>query len=423
MKYSNELLLLGKEAKEAAKVLASLDSEDRNRSLYKIAENLMANKEQILIANKKDCEEAINNGLDDSLIDRIYLDDKRLSDIANDVITIAELTDPLQEVFDMKSLPNGLRIEKRRVPLGVIGAIYENRPNVTVDFSALCIKSGNSVILRGGKEGILTNIALSVLIRDSLVDTGVNKNIVQIIKSTNRDLVNQMLNMKDYIDLIIPRGGSKLVNMVANESRIPAITGGIGVCHIYVDEYADIDMAISIVNNAKVNRPSVCNAMDTLLINKKIYQELLPKIANVLFESGVEIRCDERAFDILKGHNSNLVVKANQDDWGMEFLSLIASVKIVDSIQDALKHIEEFGSGHTEAIITNNSYSSDKFLNEVDASAVMVNASTRFNDGGQFGLGAEVAISTNKIHARGPMGLRELTSYKWIVIGDGQIRA
>ena len=274
MKYSNELLLLGKEAKEAAKVLASLDSEDRNRSLYKIAENLMANKEQILIANKKDCEEAINNGLDDSLIDRIYLDDKRLSDIANDVITIAELTDPLQEVFDMKSLPNGLRIEKRRVPLGVIGAIYENRPNVTVDFSALCIKSGNSVILRGGKEGILTNIALSVLIRDSLVDTGVNKNIVQIIKSTNRDLVNQMLNMKDYIDLIIPRGGSKLVNMVANESRIPAITGGIGVCHIYVDEYADIDMAISIVNNAKVNRPSVCNAMDTLLINKKIYQEL-----------------------------------------------------------------------------------------------------------------------------------------------------
>tara|TARA_Y100001936_G_C16022233_1_gene640202 strand:+ start:84 stop:1355 length:1272 start_codon:yes stop_codon:yes gene_type:complete len=423
LKYSNELLLLGKEAKEAAKVLASLDSEDRNRSLYKIAENLMVNKEQILIANKKDCEEAISNGLDDSLIDRIYLDDKRLSDISKDVITIAELPDPLDEIFDIKSLPNGLRIEKRRVPLGVIGAIYENRPNVTVDFSALCIKSGNAVILRGGKEGILTNIALSGLIRDSLVDTGVNKNIIQIVKSTNRDLVNQMLNMKDYIDLIIPRGGSKLVNMVANKSRIPAITGGIGVCHVYVDEYADIDMAISIVNNAKVNRPSVCNAMDTLLINKNIYQELLPKIANVLFESGVEIRCDERAFDILKAHNSNLVVRANQDDWGMEFLSLIASVKIVDSMQDAFKHIEEFGSGHTEAIITNNSYSSDKFLDEVDASAVMVNASTRFNDGGQFGLGAEVAISTNKIHARGPMGLRELTSYKWIVIGDGQIRA
>ena len=423
MKNSNELFLQGDEAKKAAKELAILGAESRNRALYKIAENLMLNKDQILIANTKDCEEAVKNGMGDSLIDRIYLDDKRLSNIAKDVITITELPDPLEEVFDIKSLPNGLRIEKRRVPLGVIGAIYENRPNVTVDFSALCIKSGNSVILRGGKEGILTNIALSTLIRDSLEVTGINKNIVQIVKSTNRDLVNQMLDMKDYIDLIIPRGGAELVNMVADKSKIPAITGGIGVCHVYVDEFADTEMAISIANNAKVNRPSVCNAMDTLLLNKKIYRELLPKIANIWFESGVEIRCDEASFDILKEYNSDLVVRANQDDWGMEFLSLIASVKIVDSIEEALKHIEEFGSGHTEAIITNNSSNCDKFLNEVDASAVMVNASTRFNDGGQFGLGAEVAISTNKIHARGPMGLRELTSYKWIVMGEGHIRA
>lgn len=423
MKNSNELFLQGDEAKKAAKELAILGAEPRNKALYEIAENLMLNKDQILIANTKDCEEAAKNGMGDSLIDRIYLDDKRLNNIAKDVITITELPDPLEEVFDIKSLPNGLRIEKRRVPLGVIGAIYENRPNVTVDFSALCIKSGNSVILRGGKEGILTNIALSTLIRDSLEVTGINKNIVQIVKSTNRDLVNQMLNMKDYIDLIIPRGGAELVNMVADKSKIPAITGGIGVCHVYVDEFADIEMAISIANNAKVNRPSVCNAMDTLLLNKKIYRELLPKIANIWFKSGVEIRCDEASFDILKEYNSDLVVRANQDDWGMEFLSLIASVKIVDSIEEALKHIEEFGSGHTEAIITNNSSTSDKFLNEVDASAVMVNASTRFNDGGQFGLGAEVAISTNKIHARGPMGLRELTSYKWIVMGEGHIRA
>ena len=422
MKNSDQLFLQGNDAKKAAKELASLSSEIRNKALYNISDNLIANKGKILSSNKKDCEEAMRNGLDDSLIDRIYLDEKRLDNISKDVIAIAALPDPLEEVFDVKSLPNGLRIEKRRVPLGVIGAIYENRPNVTVDFAALCLKSGNSVILRGGKEGILSNIALAKLIRESLKITGINKNIVQLVESTDRDLVTQMLNMRDHIDLIIPRGGSELVNRVANESRVPAVTGGIGVCHVYVDEFADIEMAISIVNNAKVNRPSVCNAMDTLLVNKKIYQEFLPKIAKVWVGSGVEMRCDSRSFDILNDY-SNLIVKANKEDWGMEFLSLIASIKIVDSIKDALEHIEQFGSGHTEAIITNNSSASDQFLSEVDASAVMVNASTRFNDGGVFGLGAEVAISTNKIHARGPMGLRELTSYKWIVMGEGHIRA
>ena len=422
MKNSDQLFMQGNDAKKAAKELANLSSETRNKALYNISDHLIANKEQILSSNKKDCEEAIRNGFTDSLIDRIYLDETRLDNISKDVIAIAELTDPLEEVFDIKSLPNGLRIEKRRVPLGVIGAIYENRPNVTVDFAALCLKSGNSVILRGGKEGILSNIVLSKLIRESLEITGINKNIVQLIESIDRDLVTQMLNMRDHIDLIIPRGGSELVNRISNESKVPAITGGIGVCHIYVDEFADIEMAISIVNNAKVNRPSVCNAMDTLLVNKKIYQEFLPKIAMIWAGSRVEMRCDNRSFDILND-SSDLIVRANNDDWGTEFLSLIASVKIVDSIEDALDHIEQFGSGHTEAIITNNSSVSDRFLSEVDASAVMVNASTRFNDGGQLGLGAEVAISTNKLHARGPMGLRELTSYKWIVMGEGHIRA
>jgi glutamate-5-semialdehyde dehydrogenase len=306
--------------------------------------------------------------------------------------------------------------------LGVVAAIYESRPDVTVDISALCLKSGNAVILRGGKEAIHSNTALAGLIRDSIAAAGVHEDAVQFIESTDRALVGRMLEMKDTIDLMIPRGGQELVRRVAAEATMPAITGGIGVCHTYVDRAANEDMAVDIVYNAKVQRPSVCNALDTLLVHSNIAPTYLPRIARELASAGVEMRCDRRGLSILGSTEGLRLAGATDDDWGTEFLSLTAAVKVVDSLDEALEHIETYGSGHSEAIVTEDYSAAMRFLDEVDSSAVMVNASTRFNDGAQFGLGAEVAISTNKMHARGPMGLRELTSYKWIVLGTGQIR-
>lgn len=420
---ADELEKKGKAARKAARELAKTTGNVKNQALLNIADGLKYRQEEILAANEKDCEAGRQNGLSESLLDRLLLNPERLDGIASEVRNVAMLPDPVGETIEMRAMPNGLQIGKRRVPLGVIGVIYESRPNVTVDISTLCLKSGNATILRGGKEAINSNTALARLIKDSIASAGVPGDAVQFIESTDRALVGQMLKMKDAIDLIIPRGGKELVARVASEATMPAITGGVGVCHTYVDKAAEVDMAVSVVHNAKVHRPSVCNALDTVLVHSAIAPAYLPRMAEEFGKAGVEMRCDRRALSILGPVDGLRVVPASEDDWGTEFLSLTAAVRIVDSLDEAIDHIVTYGSGHSEAIITEDYTAAMRFLDEVDSSAVMVNASTRFNDGAQFGLGAEVAISTNKMHARGPMGLRELTSYKWIVMGTGQIRS
>ena len=420
---ADELEVKGKAARKAARELAKTTGQVKNQALLNIADGLKYRQEEILAANEKDCDAGRENGLSESLLDRLLLNPERLEGIASEVRNVASLPDPVGETIEMRAMPNGLQIGKRRVPLGVIGAIYESRPNVTVDISTLCLKSGNAIILRGGKEAINSNTALARLIRDSIASAGVTEDAVQFIESTDRALVGQMLKMRCIIDLIITRGGQELVNRVASEATMPAITGGIGVCHTYVDKAADVEMAVSIVFNAKVQRPAVCNALDTVLVHSAIAPAYLPRMAEEFGKAGVEMRCDRRALSILGPVDGLRITPASEDDWGTEFLSLTAAVKVVDSLDGAIDHIVTYGSGHSEAIITEDYTAAMRFLDEVDASAVMVNASTRFNDGAQFGLGAEVAISTNKMHARGPMGLRELTSYKWIVMGTGQIRS
>ena len=315
-----------------------------------------------------------------------------------------------------------MTVGKRRVPLGVIGAIYESRPNVTIDISSLCLKSGNAIILRGGSDAINSNTALASLVKDSIADAGIPDDAVQVIETTDRAVVGQMLTAKGIIDLLIPRGSQALINRVAAEATIPAITGGVGVCHTYVDSQADINMALEIVNNAKVSRPSVCNALDTVIVHSETAQAFLPALAKRWEDVGVEMRCDTRALSLLGADAGKKAVHVAEEDWRTEHLSLTAGVRVVDSLDEALEHIEMYGSGHSEAIVTEDYAAARRFLDEVDAGAVFVNASTRFNDGGQFGLGAEVAISTDKMHARGPMGLKELTSYKWTVLGNGHIR-
>jgi glutamate-5-semialdehyde dehydrogenase len=311
---------------------------------------------------------------------------------------------------------------KKRVPLGVIGAIYESRPNVTVDISALCLKSGNALILRGGKEAIHSNSALTKVVQAAATRAGVPEGAVQLIENTDRKLVNDMLQMREYIDLMIPRGGAGLIKLVKDNAAMAVVAGGIGVCHTYVDKSADIDKAVAIVFNAKVQRPTVCNALDSVLVHADIAKSYLPRMAKKLAEAGVEMHCDKRALDILKGNVKLKLKPATDEDWGKEFLALVAAIKVVDSLDEALAHIEKYGSGHSEAIVTEEYGAAMRFLNEVDASAVYANASTRFTDGSMFGLGAEVGISTQKFHARGPLGVRELTSYKWIVFGNGQVR-
>ena len=361
--------------------------------------------------------------MSNALTDRLILHTNTLENMAQDVLRIASLSDPIGRELDMKTLPNGLRVGKVSVPIGVIGAIYESRPNVTVDIASLCFKSGNAVILRGGSEAASSNRVLASIIRDGFAVSDIPDDAVQLINSSDRKLVKEMLLMDTYIDLIVPRGGAELVSIVAHEARMPAITGGIGVCHTYVDEKADLDMAKEIVNNAKVQRPYVCNALDTVIIHSSVASDFLDKIMNQWAIEEVEVRADLRTRSIL-GERDDLTIKtATEDDWGQEFLSLTAAIKIVDNIDEAIAHIQEYTSGHTEAIITDDNSASMRFLDEVDAGVVMVNTSTRFNDGSQFGLGAELGISTGKLHARGPIGLNELTTYKWVVYGSGQIRS
>jgi glutamate-5-semialdehyde dehydrogenase len=418
-----ELEEKGKAAKAASRKLAFLSTQTKNKALLNIAEALMDRRDEVLAANKADYDEAEASGMSEAMLDRLMLSPGRLEGMAQDVKTVAGLPDPVGEMIEMRTLPNGLQMGRKRVPLGVIGAIYESRPNVTIDISSLCLKSGNAVVLRGGREAINSNTALAKVAQEAADEAGVPEGAIQLIESTERALVNEMLKMKGVIDLMIPRGGPGLIKLVSENAAMPVVAGGVGVCHTYVDKSADLAKAVAIAYNAKVQRPTVCNALDCLLVHSQIAQTYLPSIAKEWAKAGVEMHCDERAMAVLKPIPSlNLVVAAVAEDWGKEYLSLKAAIKVVDSLDEALEHINRYGSGHSEAIVAEDYSAAMGFLNQVDAACVYANASTRFTDGGQFGLGAEIGISTQKFHARGPMGLKELTSYKWVIFGTGQVR-
>lgn len=412
-----------KAAKTASRKLAGTSTEVKNSALIAIAEAIEDNHMSIIRANEQDLEAAKRDSLNFHMIDRMTLTNSRVKDMADAARNIASLEDPIDEILEQRDMPNGLNIQRVRVPLGVIGVIYESRPNVTIDIATLCLKSGNGVVLRGGKECILTNTVLVKIVKNAINSAGISSDVVQFVESTDRALVKEMLEMDDVIDLMIPRGSSELVKFVGENAKMSAITGGVGVCHTYIDADANLKHALNIIVNAKTKRPTVCNAMDTVLIHQSVAQEFLPKLAAELGVHEVELRADRRSMSVLDSLAGGVkIIPAQCDDFGTEFLSLIASIKIVDSIDEAIDHIAEYGSRHSEAIISENTETIDQFLNEVDAGAVFANTSTYFNDGGQFGLGAEVAISTNKLHARGPMGLKEITTYKWKIRGQGQIR-
>jgi glutamate-5-semialdehyde dehydrogenase len=409
-------------AKNASRHMAFISADVKNKALHNLSDDLTSRKDEILESNRLDYQAAQSSGMNEGLLDRLMLNAERLDGIAKDVLSVAELPDPVGEMFDVRTLPNSLIIGRKRVPLGVIGSIYESRPNVTIDISALCLKSGNAVLLRGGKENIRSNKALVRVVQDAVYRAGIPEGAVQFVESTDHSSVKRMLQLKQYIDLIVPRGGSGLIKFVAENAKMPVVTGGIGVCHAYVDKGADVAKAVAIAYNAKVQRPTVCNALDTVLIHKDVADRVLLPLVKELNKARVELHCDEKSWDILKSNKSFKLKKAVDEDWGKEFLALIAALKVVDSLDEALEHIQKYGSGHSEAIITEDYSSGMRFLNEVDAACVYWNASTRFTDGGQFGMGAEVGISTQKFHARGPLGLKELTTYKWIILGNGQVR-
>jgi len=409
-------------AKVASRHLAYVSTEVKNKALEGIARSLVTEKDRILAANKIDTDEARATDMGTAMLDRLLLTAERLEVMAADVRAVAALPDPVGEIWDMRTLPNGLTIGKKRVPLGVIGVIYESRPNVTVDIVSLCLKAGNAVILRGGKEALNSNLALAAVVQDAASAAGLPEGSIQFIDNTDRALVSLLLSKSDIIDLMIPRGGAGLIQFVREKAAMPVVAGGIGVCHTYIDGEADIEKAVAIAHNAKVQRPTVCNALDSLLVHAAIATEYLPLVAKRLANSGVEIHADQQALAILKKAPSFKLMPATAEDWGKEFLSLTIAIKVVGSLDEALEHIADYGSGHSEAIVTENYGAAMRFLNEVDAACVYANASTRFTDGGQFGLGAELGISTQKMHARGPLGLREITSYKWIIFGSGQVR-
>lgn len=413
---------MGIAAKAASWQLALLSSREKNQVLEKIADYLEAQTDVILRANAEDLAEARANGLSEAMLDRLALTPARLSGIASDVRQVCNLADPVGQVIDGGLLDSGLRIERRRVPLGVIGVIYEARPNVTVDVASLCLKTGNAAILRGGKETWRTNAATVKVIQQALQECGLPAAAIQAIESPDRALVGEMLKMDKYIDMLIPRGGAGLHKLCREQSTIPVITGGIGVCHIFVDETAEIAPALKIIVNAKTQRPSTCNTVETLLVHRNIADTFLPALSKQMAESGVTLHAAPSALPALQNGPAKVEpVKAEQYD--DEYLSLDLNVKVVADMDEAIAHIREHGTQHSDAILTRTLRNANRFINEVDSSAVYVNASTRFTDGGQFGLGAEVAVSTQKLHARGPMGLEALTTYKWIGFGDDTIRA
>jgi glutamate-5-semialdehyde dehydrogenase len=418
-----DLTAMGKAAKTAARQIATLPTKRKNEALRAIAAEIESQAAAILAQNALDIEDGRAKGLTDALLDRLLLTEERVSRLAADTHRIVELPDPVGVELEGKVLPNGLRLSKRRVPIGVLGVIYEARPNVTIDVATLCLKTGNAAILRGGSETLRSNLALINAIQAALEKVGLPQTAVQYVDNPDRALVQELLRLDKYVDMIIPRGGNKLHQLCREQSTIPVITGGIGICHIYVDESADLEKSVDIVENAKVQRPSVCNALDTVLVHPKVAGEFLPMMAARLAQSKVEIRPTGQALDILRqnGHGA-AVVPAGPDDFDQEWLALILGVKVVDGLDAAIEHIHQHSTEHSDSILTNDWANATRFVNEVNSAAVYVNASTRFTDGGEFGLGAEVAVSTQKLHARGPMGLEELTTYKWVGIGDWHIR-
>ena len=408
---------IGKCAKAAEPALRVLNAGEKDKALLGVAEKLLADASYILEANEKDVVRAKENGMKPGLVDRLMLDRSRIEGMAEGIRQVAALPDPVGEVRSMKQRPNGLLIGQKRVPLGVIGIIYEARPNVTADAFALCFKAGNVVILRGGSDAFYSNLAIVETIRTALKDHGVPKDAIQLIEDTSRKTAQEFMKMNRYVDLLIPRGGAGLIRSVLENSRIPVIETGTGNCHIFVDESADLQMAVSIIFNAKTQRIGVCNACESLVVHERVLDRLMPLLKKKLDEKQVEIRGDRKAAAAAEG-----IVPATEEDWGTEYLDYILSVKTVDSIDEAIAHINRYNTGHSEAIITSDYANAQRFLNEVDAAAVYVNASTRFTDGYEFGFGAEIGISTQKLHARGPMGLEALTSYKYIIYGNGQIR-
>ena len=413
----SELIIKGQKAKEASYVLMNATTTEKNNALLKMAEILLKSSKEILEANKKDLENAIEKGTPKAMLDRLALDESRIQGMADGLKDVVSLPDPIGEVTRMWKRPNGLQIGKQRVPLGVIGIIYEARPNVTCDAAGLCLKSGNVVILRGGKEAINSNIAIVKALREGVKEAGLLEDVIQLVENTDREVATEMMRLNQYIDVLIPRGGAGLIQSVVQNATVPVIETGTGNCHVYVDCDADLEMAKNIVINAKTSRPSVCNAEEKLLVNEKIAKEFLPMMFEALKEKEVEVRGDKKVLDIING-----ATEIQDDEWGKEDLDYIIGVKIVKDVDEAINHINKYGTGHSEAIITNSYENSQKFLQRVDAAAVYVNASTRFTDGSEFGFGAEIGISTQKLHARGPMGLNELTTNKYIIYGNGQIR-
>lgn len=411
------MIEIGKKSKEASRILSNISTEIKNKALKNMASMLILDSDTILIANQEDVAAAMAKGIPESLIDRLILTQKRIEDMAKAIEDIANLKDPINDIIEMKHMPNDLQIGRMRVPLGVIGIIYESRPNVTADASALCLKAGNAVILRGGSDAVNSNIAIANSLKVALVESGLPEATLQYVEVTDRAAVDIMMKLNDYIDVLIPRGGASLIDNIVKNSSVPVIKTGVGNCHVFVDESADFNMAEDIIVNAKTQRPGVCNAMETLLVHEKIASSFLPNLCQRLHSLQVELRGCEITKSIVS--NVNL---ANEQDFETEFLDLILAIKVVPSLDAAMNHIYKYGTNHSEAIITNNYTNSQRFLKEVDAAAVYVNASTRFTDGSEFGFGGEIGISTQKLHARGPMGVTELTTTKYIIYGEGQIR-
>lgn len=417
MNVKELMLNLATEARTAARQVAALDTAVKNKALITMAESLLDQGSSIQSENKKDVELAREKGLSKAMIDRLTLSDQVLESMAKGLKDVAALPDPVGEVTGMWKRPNGLQVGRVRIPLGVIGFIYESRPNVTVDAAGLCLKAGNAIILRGGSEALNSNLALAAIIDQALDDTGIPSAAVQVVPTTDRQAVNELLSHEELVDLIIPRGGEDLIRFVAENSRIPVLKHYKGVCHVFVDRTADIEMALNICLNSKVQRPGVCNSLETLLVHQDVADDFLPQAGKALEEAGVELRCCPESLKRLPGRTG-----AVESDWPEEYLDLILAVKIVAGLDEAMEHIAKYGSQHTEAIVTSDYNRARRFLAEVDSSVVLVNASTRFNDGGELGLGAEIGVSTSKLHAFGPMGLTELTTTKFIVFGEGQIR-
>ena len=412
-----DLIKLGKNAREVSYDLAIASTTEKNNALENMANKLIELKDEIINENKKDLDIAIEKGISKAMLDRLTLNDNRIEDMAKGLKELIALEDPIGEVIEMWKRPNGLQIGKQRVPMGVIGIIYEARPNVTCDAAGLCLKTGNAVILRGGSEAINSNKAIVKVLREAIKEVGLLEDSIQLVEDTSRETATNMMRLNEYIDVLIPRGGAGLIQAVVKNATVPVIETGVGNCHIYVDESADFEMAKDIIINAKTSRPAVCNAAEKMLINESIADKFIPLIVEALKEKGVEIRGDEKFKKIAPN-----VEEAKELDWETEYLDYIIGAKVVSSVDEAIDHINKYGSGHSEAIITESYKNSQKFLNKVNAAAVYVNASTRFTDGSEFGFGAEIGISTQKLHARGPMGLKELTTIKYIIYGNGQIR-